>query len=252
MKLDRRSFVKTLGAVGVATTVPAAAAAQQTQAAMAGMHMHHHGKSSAEPVAGKALAPSAGKWEAYTFLNADEAAFVEAAVNTLIPADDLSPSGVDVGVAYFIDQQLGGAFGRGAKLYRQGPWPAGMPEQGWQLPLTPAELYQAAIPLVNEACRTRYGKSFSDLGEAQRTEAMTALEKGTLALGEVPGQVFFELLLQNVIEGFFGDPAYGGNRDKIAWKMIGYPGVIGNYGDIMEEYHNKPYTEPPQSIADNM
>ena len=25
--------------------------------------------------------------------------------------------------------------------------------------------------------------------------------------------------------GFFSDPVYGGNRDKIAWKMIGFPGL---------------------------
>lgn len=250
MKLNRRSFVKTLGAMGLGAAVPAAAEAQQTQTAMTDMHMHHHGMK-AETVADKGLAPAAGKWEAYTFLNADEAAFVEAAVNTLIPADDLSPSGVDVGVAYFIDQQLGGAFGRGATLYRQGPWPTGIPEQGWQLPLTPAELYQAAIPLVNQVCQSRYAKPFGDLAEAQRAEILTALEKGTLDLGEVSGQAFFELLRQNAIEGFFADPAYGANRDKVGWKMIGYPGVIGHYADIMEEYHNKPFTQPPQSIADN-
>src|SRR5258708_2578794 len=106
MKLNRRSFVKTLSAMGSGAAVPAAAEAQQTQTAMTDMHMHHHGMKT-ETVAAKGLAPAAEKWEAYTFLNADEAAFVEAAVNTLIPADDLSPSGGDVGVAYFIYELVG-------------------------------------------------------------------------------------------------------------------------------------------------
>ena len=47
------------------------------------------------------------------FFNAAEAAMVEAIVDRLIPADELSPGGKDCGCAVFIDRQLAGSFGKG-------------------------------------------------------------------------------------------------------------------------------------------
>jgi gluconate 2-dehydrogenase gamma chain len=70
-------------------------------------------------------APALGsEREAYTYLTAPEATFVEAAVDRLIPLDTLSPGGREAGVAFYIDQQLSGQFGYAAKMYRQGPWVA--------------------------------------------------------------------------------------------------------------------------------
>ena len=36
--------------------------------------------------------------------------------------------------------------------------------------------------------------------------------------------VFFEVVLRHAIEGMFGDPAWGGNIDRIGWDLLGYPG----------------------------
>ena len=58
----------------------------------------------------------------------------------MIPADELTPKGTDVGVNIYIDRALAGAWGKGDRLYMQGPWNIGMPSQGYQLPLTPAQL----------------------------------------------------------------------------------------------------------------
>ena len=49
---------------------------------------------------------------------------------------------------------------------------------------------------------------------------------------------FFELLLKNTQEGFFADPIYGGNRDMVGWKMIGFPGARYDYRDWVER-HNR-------------
>ena len=64
----------------------------------------------------------------YLFFNAEEAAFVEAAVARLIPADDQWPGALEAGVANFIDLQLNGAWGAGERLYRSGPWRPGTPK----------------------------------------------------------------------------------------------------------------------------
>jgi len=64
---------------------------------------------------------------------------------------------------------------------------------------------------------------------------------------EVPS-AFFGLVLQNTMEGFFADPVYGGNRDMVAWKMLGFPGARYDYRDHVER-HGQRYPLPPVSIA---
>src|SRR5215510_5437650 len=70
--------------------------------------------------------PEAG----YKSLSPDEAGFVEAMVNIMCPADSLTPNGVDCGLAIYIDRQLAGGFGKGERLYLQGPWRQGTPQHG--------------------------------------------------------------------------------------------------------------------------
>ena len=53
-------------------------------------------------------APSAAEPEPLLTLTATEHAFFVAAADTIIPADELSPSGSECGVATFIDRQLAG------------------------------------------------------------------------------------------------------------------------------------------------
>ena len=62
--------------------------------------------------------------------------------------------------------------------------------------------------------------------------------------------MFFATVYQNVMEGMFSDPIYGGNRDKAGWKMIGFPGVIAVHGQNVEKFRDKKYTANPVSIAD--
>jgi len=55
---------------------------------------------------------------------------------------------------------------------------------------------------------------------------------------------FFALLLANTQEGFFADPIYGGNRDMVGWKLVGFPGVRYDFRDVMEK-PNQAYALPP-------
>ena len=58
---------------------------------------------------------------------------------------------------------------------------------------------------------------------------------------------FFGLLLDNVTEGFFADPIYGGNRDMAGWKLVGFPGTRYDYRDVVAR-PNQPYTLPPVGL----
>src|SRR5437764_370169 len=153
----------------------------------------------AEAVAANAAVPAP---QGYAFLNIDEAAFVEALVDHMVPADDLTPSGTDLGIAIFIDRALGGAWGKGDRLYMQGPWKPGTASQGYQLPLTPAQLYRAGIEATNTHCRKTYGKTFDRLGEQQREEVLVGLSTAKITFDSgLPARVFWTTLYQTVIEG---------------------------------------------------
>src|SRR6478672_11214791 len=56
----------------------------------------------------------------YMFLSLAEADFVEALVDHMVPADELSPKGTDLGLNVYIDRALAGGWGKGERLYMQG------------------------------------------------------------------------------------------------------------------------------------
>ena len=228
--IPRRDFLKgaMVGTAALATGGPAAA---QTAA----------------PASAAQASPDA---EPLLTLTATEHAFIVAAVDTLIPADELSPSGSACGVATFIDRQLAGAYGMGARLYRQGPFPKAKPELGYQLSLNPREFFRAGIESANAWTRKTYGKDFDRLSETDREAALKAMEADKAPFPGFSSRMFFDALLQITMEGFFSDPIYGGNRDMTGWKMVGYPGLPATYRDDVKTYFGKKYDKPPRSIAD--
>ena len=183
-------------------------------------------------------------------LTATEAAFVSAAVDSFIPADQLSPSGTDCGLVVFIDRTLASEWGGGAKMYRSGPYHKGKPEQGYQLALTPRQFFQTGIAEANAWSRKTYGKELDQLAPADRVAALKAMEDGKAQFNGVPSRAFFNMLLSMAMQGFFADPAYGGNRNAASWKMLGFPGLPATYADVFEDYRNKRYVAPPRSMAD--
>lgn len=245
---DRRSLLKLVGAsVGVASMPGFAAAAPAP----------HHPAKPVAPHAPKAKTMAMPEKKAssanagYIVLNGDEAAFVEAWADTLIPADEYTASGTHLGVATFIDRQLASGWGRGDKMYLQGPFMEGTPEQGYQLPLPPSDLIRAGIADLNAYVRKNYGgNTFDTASEADRIAIVTALERHQVELENVPAAPFFSMLFTLTMDGFFSDPIYGGNKGKASWKMLGYPGVGEMYADKVVPFRNKPYRVEPKSIQD--
>ena len=236
-EFDRRDFLKgaVVGGAAAASATAAIAPAETAQA------------QPSPPAAGPTTPEAAG----YEFLNLDEAAFIEVLVDHMVPADALTPKGTDLGINIYIDRALAGAWGKGERLYMQGPWKQGTPSQGYQLPLTPAQLYRAGIAATNAHCRKVYGKSFDRIEETQREEVLLGLSTAKITFDNgLPVRVFWATLYQTVIEGMFSDPIYGGNRNKAGWALIGFPGVIAVHRDHVEQYRGKPFPNKPVSIAD--
>jgi gluconate 2-dehydrogenase gamma chain len=143
---------------------------------------------------------------------------------------------------------LAGPYGRREGLYTSAPFLKGTKQQGSQSADGPAEQYRKALAEIDRYCRTNHGnKVFADLADAEKDAVLTDLEAGKIKFTSGDAEAFFEALLKDVQEGFFADPLYGGNRDMVAWKMIGYPGARYDYRDWVNR-HNERYPLPPVSI----
>jgi len=188
---------------------------------------------------------------AFNYLTAAEVRFLDAALARLIPADELGPGARETGGAYFIDQQLVSVWGSHGRNYRMGPWREGTSRQGFQSPLTPREIYRAAIREIDLYCEQQHGKRFCFLGETEQDAVLAGLDEGSIEIASVSGRLFVNLLWRNTVEGFFADPMYGGNQDKAGWRLIGFPGLASaDYLDHMEQQHNVPYRVEPVGILD--
>ncbi len=189
----------------------------------------------------------------YQSLSPDEATFIEALVNVLCPADEYTPSGVDCGLAIYIDRQLAGPYGKGDGRYFRGPFRSAKPELGLQSPLTPEQLCKAGIAAANVASIRDYGKPFDQLAAAEADVFLKDVQADRVQSDGVSLALWFnEVIYRLFVEACFADPMYGGNRNAVFWKMIGYPGLPATHALDMVRYRGKPYpgAKTPKSIAD--
>ncbi|GAN89444.1 gluconate 2-dehydrogenase subunit gamma [Gluconobacter frateurii M-2] len=183
----------------------------------------------------EALAQEAQKPYQPTFFTPDEYRFVEAAAERLFPQDQHGPGARTLGVAEFIDRQMESPYGHGDNWYMSAPFMQGPANLGYQLPFVPRDLYRKGIAGLETYTRQQHGKVFADLPPAAQEQILTALEGGSVSLGDVPGRVFFEQLRTNTLEGAFADPLYGGNKRLGGWLMLGFPGARADFMDWVNQ-----------------
>ena len=143
----------------------------------------------------------------WRFFTVQEARTLQAICERIIPADQ-DPGAAEASVVNYIDRQLMGHFKRHQRAYREG------------------------ILRVNQTSLALFGKEFVALATEGQTMVLVALEKN-----EAPGEIwkgrsaarFFDLVVTHTMQGFYGDPRHGGNREGVSWKMLGvpYPPVRG-------------------------
>ena len=132
----------------------------------------------------------AGGGDYWRFFTAHEARTVDAICEQIIPADD-DPGAAQAEVVKFIDRQLTGHYSRHQAAYRAG------------------------LARVDEASGAKFGKRFVELAFDEQTEVLLELEQND--------REFFGLLRDHTMQGFYGDPRHGGNRDAVSWKMLELP-----------------------------
>jgi len=133
-------------------------------------------------------ASSNGK-PAFAYLDAETAKEIDALTSCIIPSDG-TPGAREAGVVYFVDRALS-TFDQSRKdLYAQG--------------LADLQTRRAQMFPVS--------KSIAALTEAQQIELLRTIERTE----------FFQLLRTHTLYGFLGDPSYGGNRNGVGWKVVGF------------------------------
>ena len=132
----------------------------------------------------------------FEFVTTEEARTLAALCDTIIPADDF-PSASQAGVVTYIDLQLTRHYRRHQRVYRGG--------------LAAAERFS----------QERFGAAVAASSAEQQIETVRMLEKEQ--------RRFFELLRNHTMEGYYGSPRHGGNRDAESWRMLGLaePPVLG-------------------------
>lgn len=143
----------------------------------------------------------------YRFFTADEAKCILAFCEKIIPKDE-SAGATDAGVIFYIDRQLSGVFHYDQEIYRTG------------------------IRNLQTYCSKEYGKTFESIASVDQISVMKAVETNQLNEIQWPiGQPsdFFNLVLSHSMQGFYGSPIHGGNKDYMSFEMlrIDYPLVIG-------------------------
>ena len=117
-----------------------------------------------------------------------EAKELEAIAAQIFPTDD-TPGAKEAGVIYFIDRAL--------NTFRSGD---------------------------KKRVRSGLARFESKVREKQGAEDFSALtcEQQIAALQSIEESDFFETIRYLTIAGLFSNPSYGGNRDMLGWKHIGF------------------------------
>lgn len=168
------------------------------------------------------------------FTNDREFQVLANATERIFPKDDLGPGAIELGVPYFIDNQLAGQYGSNSKEYMQGPFAVGAATQGYQSRLTRAEIFKQGITKLEAEAQARFKNGFSKIEAEQMDEILTAFQKGEVKMSGVTSGAFFLLLRSATLEGAYADPIYNGNNNMDGWRMKGFPGHQAAYINVIE------------------
>ncbi|MDR2232328.1 MAG: gluconate 2-dehydrogenase subunit 3 family protein [Tannerella sp.] len=144
--------------------------------------------------------------EDYQSFTQEEADCLKALCDQLIPADEY-PGATQAGVIHFIDRQLKMRFPKERVLFKNG------------------------IAMLQVWCKTTYNQPFEKLDADTQIAVMQRMEKDEVKVDnlDVSSAAFFGKLLARTMQGFYGSPRHGGNKDYISFRMmkLDYPTLMG-------------------------
>ena len=186
---------------------------------------------------------------------------VEAATARIMPTDH-DPGAKEARVVVFIDRYLSGidyifAAADGSGFLKL----TGKFADAWRARQGDMQrTYRQGLRDLDATCHEHFGRNFVDLTEEEQdsafeifsgdpkpapvthgsSEAVTTFLQGTFD----QGMAFFPALCLHTKQGFYGDPVYGGNKDQMGWKVIGFPGPKSLKDTTDGTYDTHPYFDP--------
>jgi gluconate 2-dehydrogenase gamma chain len=152
-------------------------------------------------IATAALVPvttiSAAAQAAQSVFSASQLKTLEAFVDRLVPKDENGPGAIECGVAIYIDRSLADFLAPEKAAFLDG------------------------LAATDAFARSSQGGAFAELSPAKQDEVLTAMENN---MGFPNARNFFNRVRRLTLEGMFGDPHYGGNKNYAGWDLIRYPG----------------------------
>ena len=152
-------------------------------------------------IATAALVPvttiSAAAQAAQSVFSASQLKTLEAFVDRVVPKDENGPGAVECGVATYIDRSLADFLAPEKAAFLDG------------------------LAATDAFARSSQGAAFAELPPAKQDEVLTAMENN---MGFPNSRNFFNRVRRLTLEGMFGDPHYGGNKNYAGWDLIRYPG----------------------------
>jgi len=186
------------------------------------------------------------------FFTPHEAQVVEALTARILPGTPDDPGAREAGVVYYIDNMLAYQDGLPEPTFQQPPYaqtyqgdepPAAngdyqviwvaedeIERYGYQSILTPRDVFRLGVAAADRYAGERFGMGVLELSEEQQDAIITALlDNEATGFEPLTPEAFFHALRRYTGEGMFSDPVYGGNRDMVGWRLIGYPGAQRAY-----------------------
>jgi len=152
-----------------------------------------------------ACTPSSGK-QSFQAFTEEEAACLSALCEQIIPRDEYAGA-TDAGVIGFIDKQSKLRFPAERTLFKDG------------------------VASLQAWCKKTHSKLFEELDAATQITVMQSMERDEIKsdLWKVSPKEIFNKLLDRTMQGFYGSPRHGGNKDYVSFKMmrLDYPALMG-------------------------
>ena len=210
------------------------------------------------------------------FFDAHQRATIEAAMARIIPTDD-TPGAREARTIEFLDRYVSGLGFIYAKADGSGfERLDGKRAKAWQRRIEIVrERYVAGVEALDRTARERFGSDYAELSGDEQDDVLRTLEGAgettqeaelerarmqlygapvEVALQQTSAEVdldFVPLLALHTRQGFYADPIYGGNHDRVGWDVIGFPGPSslaevhsGRYSTL--EYFAEPPVHPGQ------
>jgi gluconate 2-dehydrogenase gamma chain len=138
-------------------------------------------------------------------LTVRQAQTLDAIAGRIFPTTD-TPGAVEAGAVFYIDQALAG------------PYPELLP------------FYSRALRALDRYAKKQFGQPFVQVSNDQQDSVLKDFEASAVP-AYAKAVEFFETVRAHILEGVFGEPNYGGNKNFVGWQLVGFPGQQYGYPD---------------------